>query len=228
MNDSLLRQETVNKVLAETRKNIILGRYRAGEQLSESMISQQYHVSRSSVRTAFQALEHEGLLESLSNGRKVIKLVDERYVKNICATRSILECEAARTILAMPNPDLSQLFFILGKILSATQHPDIEESKKQFAEYNSAFHEELFEIADNVSLKQCWKTISPVIDALVGINTAVDYIFTSQNHYEDHYAIAEMLSNKNNDVIELVRYHAFENTSTDALSAIADARRAQG
>lgn len=225
MNDSLSRQETVSNVLENTRLDIIIGKYEAREMLSESKISQQFQVSRSSVRTAFQTLEQEGLLETLPNGRKVVKHVGAKYVEDMCLTRSALECEAARIILAKPNPDFSQMWFILGKMHAAVHQTDVNQGKSQFQQCNDLFHGQFFEIADNAPLKQCWKTISPVISAIVGMNTSLDVNYYAHDHYASHYMMANLLANRDEKVIEYIRDHAVNVTLKDALRAMENAKR---
>ena len=96
---SVSRQATVATVLTGMRHDILLGKYENMKQISELEVAQKYQVSRSSVRSAFQILERDGLLEAQPNGRKVLKKIDQKYIKDLCKTRSILECEAVQLIL---------------------------------------------------------------------------------------------------------------------------------
>ena len=118
---SVSRQATVATVLTGMRHDILLGKYENTKQISELEVSQKYQVSRSSVRSAFQILERDGLLEALPNGRKVLKKIDDKYIKDLCRTRSILECEAVQLILQQEKNDFSQLLHIVGQFYSVKQ-----------------------------------------------------------------------------------------------------------
>ena len=67
------RQATVATVLEGIRQDAILGKFSGEKQISETEIAQQYQVSRSSVRSAFQILERDGLITVQPNGRKLLK-----------------------------------------------------------------------------------------------------------------------------------------------------------
>ena len=75
------RQATVATVLTGLRRDILLGVYEEDRQISETEIANKYQVSRSSVRSAFQALERDGLLEIQPNGRKILKNIDQKYIR---------------------------------------------------------------------------------------------------------------------------------------------------
>ena len=148
------------------RHGILLGKYENMKQISELEVAQKYQVSRSSVRSAFQILERDGLLEAQPNGRKVLKKIDQKYIKDLCKTRSILECEAVQLILQQEKNDFSQLLHIVGQFYSVKQIDDKEEQRNRVVQLNDDFHDRLFEMAGNCALSQCHYTLKPMYPVL--------------------------------------------------------------
>ena len=211
-------------VLTGLRRDILLGVYEEDRQISETEIANKYQVSRSSVRSAFQALERDGLLEIQPNGRKILKNIDQKYIKDLCITRSILECEAARLIINQKNTDFSELLKIVGEFYNAQQMGYGSKRSLRLSQLNEKFHDQLFLMAQNVSLLQCRRTIAPMLSAIAELNATLDLNLNIHGYYEAHKKIAEMLMEKDSEIIEYIRYHAAEATLEDFILAIQKAR----
>lgn len=218
------RQATVAAVLSGLRRDILLGAYGDERQISEAEVANKYQVSRSSVRSAFQDLERDGLLEIQPNGRKILRNVDQKYIKDLCITRSILECEAGRLIMCQKKPDFSALLKIVGEFFSAQQMEHGSERSLRLSQLNEKFHDQMFVMAQNVSLMQCRRTIAPILSAIAELNATLDLKLNVHGYYEAHKKIAEMLMEKDPEVIEYIRYHAAEATLEDFILAIQKAR----
>ena len=217
---SVSRQATVATVLTGMRHDILLGKYENMKQISELEVAQKYQVSRSSVRSAFQILERDGLLEAQPNGRKVLKKIDQKYIKDLCKTRSILECEAVQLILQKEKNDFSQLLHIVGQFYSVKQIDDKEEQRARVVQLNDDFHDRLFEMAGNCALSQCHYTLKPMVSSIMGINATLDLNMNEHDYYDSHHKITELLMAKDESVIEYIRYHTAVATMKDALIAL--------
>lgn len=214
------RQATVAAVLTGLRQDVLLGLYDEKKQISETEVAKKYQVSRSSVRSAFQALERDGLLEVQPNGRKLLRRVDPKYIEDLCLTRSILESEAACLILERENTDFSMLLQIVAQFHAAQHSPQGRDNCILLAQINEKFHDQLFIMAQNSALLQCRRTIAPMLSAIVELNATLDRNLNVHGYYESHKKIAEMLMEKDESVIEYIRYHAREATLKDVLMAI--------
>ena len=214
------RQATVVNVLTGMRRDILLGKYDQEEQISELELSEKYQVSRSSVRSALQMLERDGLLEVYANGRKRVKAVDKKYIEDLCKTRSLIECEAARIIISKEKIDFSRLLSIVGQLYLAVQMEDAKERGTLLTKLNDDFHDEIINLADNRALEQCHRTLAPMVTVINEINTSLEPNQNEHGHYAAHKKIAELLMARDESVIEYLRYHTFDAIIKDAWIAI--------
>lgn len=121
--NSIDRTATVANVVDAIRNKIILQEYPAGQKLTELALSAEYKISRGSVRTALQVMENEGLIATLPNGRKLVVGITEKFVTDLYETRGMLECEAARLILAQERVDYTGLAEIVNLFTSWRVRP---------------------------------------------------------------------------------------------------------
>lgn len=213
------RQATVAAVLTGLRRDVLLGVYGGKKWISETEVAKQYQVSRSSVRSAFQILEMDGLIEVQPNGRKLLKTVDQKYIEDLCFTRSILEQEAVKLIIKK-NCNFSNLLQMVGQFYMQQQLPHGKQRQNELSLLNDKFHDELFMLAGNSALLQCRRTIAPMLAVIVEMNTTLNPDQNEHGYYESHKKIAEMLMEHDEDIIEYIRYHAMEATKKDILLAL--------
>lgn len=222
MESRITRQTTACNVLNGLRWDVMLDKYGEDRPISEMEIANRYQVSRSSVRAAFLELERDGLLEILPNGRKCLKAITQQYIEDLCQTRSLLECEAARRIIHQESNDFSELLRIVAQLYSAVE--DKEDSREKhsllLAELNTKFHVELFHIAGNCMLTQCYKNIEPMLSTINQFNATLNRNTHEHGYYTSHNEIATRLMARDEGVIEYIRYHTVDATMKDNLAAI--------
>lgn len=214
------RQVTVAVVTEGIRRDILLGVYGEERQISETEVANKYQVSRSSVRSAFQTLERDGLIEVQPNGRKILKRVDHKYIEDLLLTRSILECEVARLIIHKKANDFSALLQIVGEFYSVQQQMSGKEREITLAHLNERFHDQLFVMAGNQALLQCRRTIAPILATMTELNATLNPALNEHPHYKAHKKIAEMLMERDEEAVEYIRYHAIDATLKDFLLVI--------
>lgn len=218
------RQSTVSMVLSGMRRDILLGKYKDRTGISETEIAEKYRVSRSSVRVVFRALISDGLMIEKENGRKEILAVTDKYLEDLCLTRSVLECAACRIILEKKNNNFRKLLQIVGEFYSVRQIEDREERRMTMLDAHDRFHDEVFVMTENATLIQCMRTISPMISTLIYFNASLDPDRNEHDYYESHKKIVEMLMDRDPDVVEYVRYHSQEAAIKDVLRGIEQAK----
>lgn len=214
------RQTTVVTVLEGIRREALLGDFEIERSISETEVALKYQVSRSSVRSAFQILERDGLLVIQPNGRKLLKRVTPKYIEDLCQTRGILECEAARIILKKGICDFSGLLHLVGQFYIVQQKPLGKDRETELAWINEQFHDELFVLTENSALLQCRRTIAPMLSAIVELNASLNPDLNEHGYYESHKKILEMLMEQDQEVIEYLRYHTMVATKNDLLLAM--------
>lgn len=88
------RSSTAERVADGLRELIICGDVKPGSPLRESEMVQGLDVSRNTIREAFRMLGRDGLVTHQMHRGVVVKELTERDVKDIYATRSMLELAA--------------------------------------------------------------------------------------------------------------------------------------
>lgn len=218
--NSLERATTVVNLVDNLRSKIINQEYQSGEAVTESALAQEFGISRGSVRTALQALENEGIIVTLPNGRKQVMGINEKYLDDLYNTRKVIECEAARQILSMKQVDFSEMAGFVSKfreIASAEQ----EVMRDERTRVNMQFHRSLIGMSRNRPLFKCWNTIEPMIGALIKFNSDTLIVETHIDDYVvSHSKILEMFLAQDPDVIDYLVYHTYDAPHRDTLKGL--------
>lgn len=143
------RESTRHKVSSAIREAILQGRLKTGQRLTEVPLSRQFGVSRAVIREALQQLSLEGLLEqSPYQGARVIHLSPEE-VEEIIRLRTMLETEAVRQAKAKITDEIAQELRTLGEEMKASV-----EDPSRYTSLDLAFHERLWELSGNKTLRK--------------------------------------------------------------------------
>ena len=133
-----LRGRTFNRI----REDILLGRYKANEELREVTLGKELGVSRTPVREALRQLELEGLVKIIPNKGAYVTGISTKDIEDIYNIRSLLEglCArwAARLISAEKLGEIEEIVF-LAKFHST------KENFEQVFELDNKFHISLYE-----------------------------------------------------------------------------------
>jgi DNA-binding GntR family transcriptional regulator len=206
---SISRSAGITAMVDQLRYNIITRNYdQKKKMLPEKDLSEEFGVSRGSVRTALQVLENEGLVGTLPNGRKFIVGISEKDVNDYYEIRSMLECAAARIILRMDYVDYSDLAIAVNELHEIADEPDETVLRNRRVEANTKFHRIIIHMSRNRALIQCWKTIEPVLITLAKINSDVlDKMSHQHDYIELHTKILEMIITKDEALIDYLNNH---------------------
>lgn len=109
MNDEgeLERVSTVDALVKAIGGQVLDGSFAPGAALREPDLCRQYGVSRHSLRTALQALAHQGLVRLVANRGAFVPSFDEADIRGLFDLRIILECGAVER-LAVGTPSALQ------------------------------------------------------------------------------------------------------------------------
>lgn len=91
-------ESTQSRVLVQLRDMILKGEFAPGERLAEIPLAERLDASRTPVKLALAALEHEGLIESSPGGGYQMRKFTPGEVSDAILVRGTLEGYAARTI----------------------------------------------------------------------------------------------------------------------------------
>jgi DNA-binding GntR family transcriptional regulator len=99
----LERISTVDALVKAIGGRVLDGSYAPGEALREPELCKQFGVSRHSLRTALQALAHDGLVRLIANRGAFVPSFDVADMRDLYLLRTILECGAIERLgLAEP------------------------------------------------------------------------------------------------------------------------------
>lgn len=136
------------RIATSLRNAMLSGSFKAGEELGLSEIAEQFGVSRTPVREAFQMLEKDGFLILRMNKSAIVVGVNEHFLQNYYEIRSVLEAQAAANV-ASNGKDISKLIEIQENAKKA-----FPMTLENYRDYNTAFHQEIWKQAGNERLQQ--------------------------------------------------------------------------
>jgi DNA-binding GntR family transcriptional regulator len=150
-------------VAAEIRSRITTGRLALGARISDKQLAAELGVSRTPVREALVQLQTEGLVVMRpQSGTFVVDLTVED-VRQICATRAILEAGALRLAAEAASADLmGRLGLLVGRAAIALGDGDLVLCD----ELDCQFHEGIVAASANGYLIRAYSEISDKLRAM--------------------------------------------------------------
>jgi DNA-binding GntR family transcriptional regulator len=148
---------------AEIRSRITTGRLPLGARISDKQLAAELNVSRTPVREALVQLQSEGLVVMRpQSGTFVFDLTIEE-VRDICATRAILEAGAIRLAAEAGSADpMARLGLLVGRAAIAVDDSDLVLCD----ELDCQFHEGIVAASGNAYLIRAYTGISDRLRAL--------------------------------------------------------------
>ncbi len=199
MQGTMKRSSTVQAVLQQLRRDIVMGNLENDTPVTELQFSSQYGCSRAALRGALTVLEQEGLIRVMSNGTKRICSLSAEDINHLYELRTYVECTAAKQILQKDVMDISRLLKVL------------EEGKRtnDFLDSDAMFHEALVAMSGNKALMQTWKTFVPVTRELFVLNFSLSEGM-KESLEERHMLIAKLLLERDESAVQVLRSHIEE------------------
>ncbi|MGV3633997.1 MAG: GntR family transcriptional regulator [Pseudorhodoplanes sp.] len=149
-------------IAQELRRRITSGQWPLGARISDKQVAAELEISRTPVREALLMLQAEGLvLTRPQSGTFVIDLT-VNDIRQICATRAILETGALRLAAAGVANNLPRLGLILTRASVALADRDYSGCD----ELDCEFHEALVAGSGNAYLEKAYSALSDRLRAL--------------------------------------------------------------
>jgi GntR family transcriptional regulator of vanillate catabolism len=150
----------ITRALLALREQILSGQFTPGERMSELPLVERLGVSRTPLRLALVALEHEGLLRRLSGGGYAVREFTQDEIVDAIELRGVLEGTAARFAAerGVTRRELRSLE-LLNDGIEGLVHSHDYQSFERYVELNERFHERFVKLARSAVLER----------ALVGI-----------------------------------------------------------
>jgi DNA-binding GntR family transcriptional regulator len=197
------------QIITQLRVDIMTGAYKKGERLTEAELAARYDVSRGPIRVVLQALESEGFIETLPNGRKEVTGFSVRQVRDIYDLRWMLEKRAAECIFAEKSRLLSPILEVLHKVEAAAIREDKDEA--DWFNLDIQFHRAMVAASGNRALLKAWEINSPVMYALLALNTTRDYREQYiREFHRKHKKLFDFIVAGNNEFFNYLRSHIID------------------
>ncbi len=148
------------RALLALREGILSGEFKPGERMSELPLVDRLGVSRTPLRLALAALEHEGLLRVLPAGGYVVREFTQADMRHAIELRGVLEGTACRFAAeaGATRRDLRALQAINDQVEPLVHRADYESFERYIA-LNGAFHERLIKMARSPLLERALDTV---------------------------------------------------------------------
>jgi GntR family transcriptional regulator, vanillate catabolism transcriptional regulator len=150
----------ITRALLRLRELILSGEFEPGERLSELPLVERIGVSRTPLRLALAALEHEGLLRGLPAGGYVVREFTQADMSDAIELRGVLEGTAARFAAerGVSSRELKALRTTNDAIERLLPRTDYE-SFVSYVDLNEEFHAKLLELARSPMLERALEGI---------------------------------------------------------------------
>lgn len=137
------------------RSDILFGRLKPGERVSQQLLCERYGTSRMPVRDALRQLTYEGFLVGDGSRHTIVASFSRSDLEDIYLIEGMLHALAAGRVAARGDKD--QIAEIVGyheRMLAARQQPE------RMAELNYAFHRRINQMAESPKLLAVLRTHS--------------------------------------------------------------------
>ncbi len=203
MASPLERSIVAKDVVEALRRDILSGKYRSGEFLTEVQICRELNVSRGTARRAFQQLREDGLVTTDENSHTIVQGFTEKDIDDIYELRLLLEKRAAQILLKAEYTDYMPILESMNRL----HHAYIEgkgENQLEMAERGYDIHIAIMQATKNKALFQAWKALSATLQVIMQINgntVDCDWAYTS------HKQLVDAILQKRSDIDKTVEEH---------------------
>lgn len=143
--------DALGAMVAAIEEDVVFGRLHPRERLVEDDLMARFEVKRHIAREALAALDRMGLIERRKNVGALVRSFSTQEVEELYELRGLLETEAARKIpFPVPEDRLERLAAIQRQHDAAIA----EGNTRLVFRINLAFHQELFALAGNETLRK--------------------------------------------------------------------------
>lgn len=223
----IAKKSLVKNTLDEIRTSIILGQYPVGTRMLEIKLSEQYNVSRGTIRTVMQELAGEGLVEYLDNGGCIVTGLDEKTLQDASDFRLMLELKAAEIILNSDSIVYSPLIQTMDKLVTKENSPLYQQSPAHYyIDLDLEVHQNLMYIANNKPIYHAWLSLMPIIKELLSLRVSeeADYAAKIRDTFQpSHRLVVDYAVTKDPKLLEYITYH-IRGTSAQVMKTLAALR----
>ncbi|GAA0918897.1 GntR family transcriptional regulator [Pseudonocardia zijingensis] len=166
------------RAYASLKRDILQCRLRPGEVIVDSVLAEQYGMSRTPIREAINALRREGLVVIIPRRGTFVKAIDLAELQDTYRMRVLLEPEAA--VLASQRATPAELD-ALAELSDSTVRT--QDGPAAMNEANRLFHVRIAELARIPLMAQTVNTLHEEIERFLNLQGALGHPYTVTNHH---------------------------------------------
>src|SRR5690625_5071168 len=156
MNDSIL-QEPLGEIIADKLRRKIWNReLQFGERLLENDLSEEFNVSRSTIREALKILEYEVMVISKARKGTYVALFSKKDWKEIIELRTLIEAHAF--VLAIPQLNTDH-FSQLHSVLEEMKEQSANQNWNDLFDLDMKFHGYVVNLSGNSRIVKIYESI---------------------------------------------------------------------
>ncbi len=185
------------KVYKKIREMILKGELAQGERIYEEKIAKKIGVSRTPVREALHALEHEGLLISKPRSGYIVKPMSKEEVYEICELRKVVEGLGLRWAI---DRNREKLISELKKNIELSEIKLKKGDIRSFINLDAKFHETIARLSGSKRLLELAMTLRRHM-----LRYRIESIYLKDNverAIEGHKRIVDAIENGRNDKVD--------------------------
>lgn len=199
-------------VFNKLEEDILNGRYKIGESLTESKISAELGVSRTPVREAVRQLEQEGLVKIVPNKGAVVLGISSKDIEDICTIRVLIEGLAARWgAEKITDEEIKEL----REMIELAEYYTEKGNYHKLQKLDNEFHEKIYEVAKSKPLQFMLKTFHHYTQKARELSFETPG--RAPKALNEHKAIFEAIIEKDADMAEKYMYKHIKNASKNML-----------
>ena len=190
-------------VYSQLREGILLGDFKPGERVRQSVVAERYNVSQTPVREALARLASDGLVQLQPRRGAVVNSLSPKEIDEIYELRELLDPYVARkAAIAASGEELEQI----AAAADASGGPDL--TPLELFERNRAFHRVIYECSGNSRMVSLFESLWESVTAVRMFEIYVSDPAELEQMADEHAAIAQALIERDVDKAErLVREH---------------------
>lgn len=183
-----------SNLYSQLQKDILTGKLKSGQKLTEQAICKEYKVSRTPVREALRQLESEGLVENILNRGAFVTGLSPQEFEDMFELRKIYEIQAVKwAIERITDEEMDALEETFEFMEFYTLRNDID----KMLTINAGFHQIIYGASHNRMLKQQLSSYQTYFKYRSRENIYADNYLT--NVLEEHRMIFKAFTEKDTE-----------------------------
>lgn len=213
MNPSSLR----SRVFAQIENDILNGKYKPGDSLIETKLSEELGVSRTPVREAIRQLELEGLVQTIPNKGAIVKGITLQDIEDIYTIRMMIEGLAARwAAQKITDEELEEL----KEAVELEEFYTNKNDSEHLLMFDSKFHEIIFRASKSKPLMHMLRTFHHYVQRARNISMSSPE--RARMVLEEHRKILEAIERRDPERAEMLTNQHVRNASENVLKHFKD------